>query len=166
MAKDSSFDIVSEFDQQEMLNAVDQTCRELNTRYDLKDSGSTVDLDGDTSITITTTDDYSLNSIVEILSTKVVKRGISPTVLERGKVEDAAGSKVREVIKLKKGIDKELGKKIVAEIKATKLKVQPSIQGEQVRVSGKDKDTLQEIIAKVKELGDQWSVPLQFTNYR
>jgi len=166
MSKECSFDVVSDFDQQEMVNAVDQTCRELTTRYDLKDTGSTVELDGDKSITITTTDDYTLNSIVDILATKVVKRNISAKVLERGKVQDAAGSKVREIITLRKGIDKELGKKIVAEIKAGKYKVQPSIQGDQVRVSGKDKDELQTVITKVRELAEQWNVPLQFTNYR
>ncbi len=166
MAKDCSFDIVSEFDQQEMVNAVDQTCPELNTRYDLKHSRSTVVLNGDEDITITTTDDYALNSIVEILGNKIIKRNISFSVLQRGKAQEAANSKIREVITLKKGIDKELGKKLVTEIKATKVKVKPSIQGDQVRVSGKDKDVLQEIIAKVKQLGDEWGVPLQFTNYR
>lgn len=166
MAKESSFDIVSDFDQQELVNAVDQTRRELTTRYDLKDSGSTVDLVENKQITITTSDEYSLQSIYDILATKVAKRGLNPMILDPGRVEEALGGKVRQQINLKRGIDKDLAKKIVAEIKNTKLKVQPSIQGEQVRVSGKDKDILQEVITMVREQSERWNVPLQFTNYR
>ncbi|MBK8191331.1 MAG: YajQ family cyclic di-GMP-binding protein [Vampirovibrionales bacterium] len=165
MAKDCSFDVVSEFDQQELVNAVDQTCRDLTARYDLKDSNSTVTLEKD-SIAINTTDEYSLNSIFEILAIKVTKRGLSPLILERGKVEESLGGRVREHVKLRRGIETDLAKKIVAEIKSAKLKVQASIQGDQVRVSGKDKDDLQQVIAFLRPKGEEWNVPLQFTNYR
>ncbi len=166
MSKESSFDIVSDFDQQELVNAIDQTRRELTTRYDLKDSGSTVDLVENKQITITTTDEYSLQSIYDILATKVAKRGLNPMILDPGKIEESLGGKIRQQVNLRRGIDKDLARKIVAEIKNTKLKVQPSIQGDQVRVSGKDKDTLQEVITIVREQSERWSVPLQFTNYR
>ncbi len=167
MAKESSFDIVSEFDQQELVNALDQTRRELTTRYDLKDKGSTLELVEDKEIIVTTTDDFSLRSIIEIMENKVVKRGLSPLILaQEAAVEDSLGGKMRQKITLKKGIDKELAKKIVTHIKETKLKVQSSIQGEQVRVTGKDKDILQEIMAGVRTQADEWNTPLQFTNYR
>ncbi len=167
MAKESSFDIVSEFDQQELVNALDQTRRELATRYDLKDKGSTIELVEDKEIVITTTDDFSLRSIIEIMEIKVVKRGLSPLILsQEAPVEDSLGGKIRQKITLKKGIDKEQAKKIVAHIKDTKLKVQPSIQGEQVRVSGKDKDTLQEVMTGVRSQAEVWNIPLQFNNYR
>jgi cyclic-di-GMP-binding protein len=166
MAQEYSFDIVSDFDQQELVNAIDQTKRELTTRYDLKDSGSTLELEEGKQITITTTDEYSLQSIYDILGTKVAKRGLNPMILDPGKSEESLGGKIRQHVKLKRGIDKELAKKIVAEIKNTKLKVQPSIQGDQVRVSAKDKDALQDVIKHVREQAERWSVPLQFTNYR
>lgn len=166
MSKDASFDIVSEFDQQELVNALDQARREINTRFDLKDTGATVDLEGDGKITITAADEFAARNIYDIVENKIVKRGLSPLILDPQQQEDALGGKVRLPVNLKKGIDKELAKKIVAEIKGTKLKVQPSIQGEQVRVSGKNKDDLQSVIAHVREYGQKQSVPLQFTNYR
>jgi uncharacterized protein YajQ (UPF0234 family) len=166
MSKECSFDVVSEFDQQELVNALDQTRREISTRFDLKDSGSEVELEEDKQITITSTDEFRVKNIYDILETKVTKRGLSPNILTPEKTEDALGGKVRQVIKLKKGIDKELAKEIVAEVKKTKLKVQASIQGEQVRVAGKDKDDLQAIIKQLRDMADRKSVPLQFTNYR
>ena len=166
MAKDCSFDIVSEFDKQELVNAVDQVKRELTTRFDLKGSNSDVILDSDKSITITTNDEMKLKNILDILQSKMIKRGLSIKILEAQQIENALGGNVRQVFNLKKGLTQELAKKIVADIKNTKLKVQASIQGEQVRVSGKDKDDLQSVIKMLREKEDNYEIPLQFQNYR
>ncbi len=166
MAKDCSFDIVSEFDKQELVNAVDQVKRELTTRFDLKGSNSDVVLDADKTITITTNDDMKLRNIVDILQSKMIKRGLSIKILDGQAVENALGGAVRQVFNLRKGLTQDLSKKIVADIKNTKLKVQASIQGEQVRVSGKDKDDLQAVIKMLREKEDSYNVPLQFQNYR
>lgn len=166
MAKDCSFDIVSEFDKQELVNAVDQVKRELTTRFDLKGSNSDVILDNDKSITITTNDEMKLKNILDILQSKMIKRGLSIKILDAQQVENALGGNVRQVFNLKKGLTQELAKKIVADIKNTKLKVQASIQGEQVRVSGKDKDDLQAVIKMLREKEDNYEIPLQFQNYR
>ena len=166
MAKDCSFDIVSEFDKQELLNAVDQVKRELTSRFDLKNTNSEVELDADKTITITTTDDMKLRNIYDILQSKLVKRNLSIKILDPQPVENALGGNVRQVYKLKKGLTQELSKKIVADIKDSKLKVQASIQGEQVRVSGKDKDDLQAIIKMLRDNADKYDYPLQFQNYR
>ncbi len=166
MAKDCSFDIVSEFDKQELVNAVDQVKRELTTRFDLKGSNSDVILDSDKSITITTNDEMKLKNILDILQSKMIKRGLSIKILEAQQIENALGGNVRQVFNLKKGLTQELAKKIVADIKNTKLKVQASIQGEQVRVSGKDKDDLQSVIKMLREKEDKYEIPLQFQNYR
>jgi len=166
MAKDCSFDIVSEFDRQELVNAVDQVKRELTTRFDLKDSNSQINLDTDKSITITTNDDMKLRNIVDILQSKMIKRNLSIKILDAQTVENALGGNVRQVFNLKKGLTQELAKKITATIKDSKLKVQASIQGEQVRVSGKSKDDLQDVIKLLKGKEDSFDVPLQFVNYR
>lgn len=166
MAKDCSFDIVSEFDKQELVNAVDQVKRELTTRFDLKGSNSDVILDTDKSITITTNDEMKLKNILDILQSKMIKRGLSIKILDAQQVENALGGNVRQVFNLKKGLTQELAKKIVTDIKNTKLKVQASIQGEQVRVSGKDKDDLQAVIKMLREKEDNYKIPLQFQNYR
>ncbi|MCD7780859.1 MAG: YajQ family cyclic di-GMP-binding protein [Candidatus Gastranaerophilales bacterium] len=166
MAKDCSFDIVSEFDKQELVNAVDQVKRELNSRFDLKGSDSDVVLDTDKSITITTNDEMKLRNILDILQSKMIKRNLSIKILDAQTVENALGGNVRQVFNLKKGLTQELAKKIVADIKNTKLKVQASIQGEQVRVSGKDKDDLQSVIKLLREKEESYDVPLQFQNYR
>lgn len=166
MAKDCSFDVVSEFNQQELVNAVDQTKREISSRFDLKNSNSDVELEGDKSITITTSDDTKLKNIVDILQSKMIKRGLSIKILDAQKSENALGGNLRQVFNLKKGLSVELAKKIVADIKTTKMKVQASIQGDQVRVSGKSKDDLQAAIKFLKEKEDSYDIPLQFTNYR
>lgn len=166
MAKDSSFDIVSEFDRQELLNAVDQVKRDLQSRFDLKNSNSDIELDSDKSITITTSDDMKLRNIYDILQTKLVKRGLSIKILDAQTVENALGGNVRQVYNLKKGLTQELAKKIVADIKNSKLKVQASIQGDQVRVTGKSKDDLQEVIKLLRSNEEKYDYPLQFTNYR
>lgn len=166
MAKDSSFDIVSEFDRQELLNAVDQVKRDLQSRFDLKNSNSDIELDSDKSITITTSDDMKLRNIYDILQTKLVKRGLSIKILDAQTVENALGGNVRQIYNLKKGLTQELAKKIVADIKDSKLKVQASIQGDQVRVTGKSKDDLQEVIKLLRSNEEKYDYPLQFTNYR
>ncbi len=166
MAKDCSFDIVSEFDRQELVNAVDQVKRDVASRFDLKDSGSEINLEADKAITITTKDDMKLRNIIDLLQSKMVKRNLSIKILDAQPIENALGGNVRQVLNLKKGLSMELAKKIVADIKNSKLKVQASIQGEQVRVSGKSRDDLQEIIKLMRQNEDKYDIALQFTNYR
>ena len=166
MAKDCSFDVVSEFDRQELVNAVDQVKRDLTSRFDLKNSNSSIDLEGEKSITITTNDEMKLRNIYDILQSKLVKRGLSIKILDAQSIENTLGGNVRQVFNLKKGLTQELAKKIVADIKDSKLKVQASIQGEQVRVSGKSRDDLQTVIQLLKKNEEKYDAPLQFTNYR
>ncbi len=167
MSKESSFDVVSEFDTQEMVNAVDQTYREINSRFDLKDSGSKIELANDhKEIILTTTDETRLRNIIDILESKMAKRNLNIRILDPQTVEHALGGNVRQKVILKRGIDKDLAKKIVSCIKDSKIKVQASIQGDQVRVAGKDKDDLQQVIGLLRQHADTWSVPLQFDNYR
>ncbi len=166
MAKDCSFDVVSEFDRQELVNAVEQTKKDIMSRFDLKDSNSSVELEADKTITITTNDDMKLRNIIDILQGKMVKRNLSIKILDPKPVENALGGNVRQVFELKKGLTQDLAKKIVGAIKDTKLKVQASIQGEQVRVSGKSRDDLQDVIKFLREKEDVFNIPLQFTNYR
>lgn len=166
MAKDCSFDVVSEFDKQELVNAIDQVKRDLTSRFDLKNSNSDIELEADKSVTITTSDDLKLRNIYDILQSKLVKRGLSIKILDAQPIENALGGNVRQVYNLRKGLTQELAKKIVADIKDSKLKVQASIQGEQVRVSGKNKDDLQDVIKLLRSNEDKYDYPLQFTNYR
>ena len=166
MAKDSSFDVVSEFDRQELVNAVDQVKREVSSRFDLKDSNSDINLEADKAITITTNDEMKLRNIYDILQSKLVKRGLSIRILDAQAIENALGGNVRQVYKLKKGLTQELAKKISSDIKDMKIKVQPSIQGDSVRVSGKDKDDLQKVIQMLRQNEEKYDYPLQFTNYR
>lgn len=166
MAKECSFDVVSEFDKQELVNAVDQVKRDIISRFDLKNSNSEIELDGDKTITITTSDDLKLRNILDILQTKLTKRNLSIKILDPQKVENALGGTVRQVYKLRKGLSQELAKKVVSDIKDSKIKVQASIQGDQVRVTGKDKDDLQAVIKLLREKGDSYDYPLQFQNYR
>ena len=151
MAKECSFDVVSEFDKQELVNAVDQVKRDIISRFDLKNSNSEIELDGDKTITITSSDDMKLRNILDILHTKLTKRNLSIKILDPQKVENALGGTVRQVFKLRKGLSPELAKKVVADIKDSKIKVQASIQADQVRVTGKDKDNLQEVIQLLRE---------------
>jgi len=166
MAKDCSFDVVSEFDRQELVNAVEQTKKDIQSRFDLKDSNSSVELEGDKTITITTSDDMKLKNITDILQSKMVKRNLSIKILDPKPKENALGGNVRQIFELKKGLSQELAKKISAAVKESKLKVQSSIQGEQVRVSGKSRDDLQAVIKLLKEKEDIFNIPLQFVNYR
>jgi len=166
MAKDCSFDVVSEFDRQELVNAVDQVKRDVSSRFDLKDSNSEVELEADKSIIITTSDEMKLRNIFDILQSKIVKRGLNIRILDPQPIENALGGRVRQVYNLKKGLTQELAKKIVSDIKDSKIKVQASIQGDQIRVSGKDKDNLQEVIKMLRGNEEKYDYPLQFTNYR
>jgi uncharacterized protein YajQ (UPF0234 family) len=166
MAKDCSFDVVSEFDRQELVNAVDQVRRDVSSRFDLKDSNSEIELEADKAITITTADEMKLRNIYDILQTKLVKRNLNIRILDPQPLENALGGRVRRVYNLKKGLTQELAKKIVADIKDSKIKVQASIQGDQIRVSGKDKDNLQEVIKMLRANEEKYDYPLQFTNYR
>ena len=166
MAKDASFDIVSVYDKQELVNALDQVRRELTTRFDLKDSNSNIEMVEDKAINITTNDEMKLKNIYDILQSKWVKRNLSLKILDPQKIENALGGNVKQEIKLKKGLTTELAKKIVAMIKDTKLKVQASIQGDSVRVTGKSRDDLQDVIKAVRAKEDEIDAPLQFTNYR
>jgi len=164
---EASFDVVSEFDAQELTNALDQVRRELATRFDLKDSNTELVL-GKESLTITTADETKLKNVIMVIEEKLSKRGLSPFLLDTAgsDIEAALGGRVRQEINLRSGIDKELAKKIVAEIKGLKLKVQAAIQGEQVRVTGKSRDDLQAVIAHLKQCGNKWEAPLQFNNFR
>ena len=164
MANDNSFDVVSKVELQEVKNAIDQATKEVNARFDLKNSKSTIALEGEEVIQLASQDEYTIKAVIEILQQKLVKRGVSLKNLEYEKIEPAANSSVRQKIKLKQGIASDVAKKIVATIKDSKKKAQASIQGDTVRVSAKDRDTLQEIITllRAKDMG----VDLQFTNYR
>jgi len=163
MAKDCSFDVVSEVDMQEVDNAVNQAIKEIGTRYDFRGSKSEISLDGDT-IKLIGDDEYKLGAVVDVLKGKMVKRNVSIKNLEFGKVEAASGATVRQLVTIKKGISQENAKKVTKAIKDMKIKVQASIQGDQVRVSGKDKDDLQAVIQMLKNL--DVPVELQFTNFR
>jgi cyclic-di-GMP-binding protein len=164
MASDNSFDIVSKVDLQEVRNAIDQAIKEVRTRFDLKDSRSDIRLEGDNSLHLASADEYKLEAVSEILRQKLVKRGVSLKALSFGTVEKAAGSTVRQTVSLQQGIAGEKAKEIVRIIKDSKKKVQASIQGDTVRVSGRDRDALQEIIALLR--GRDLGIDMQFTNYR
>ncbi len=158
-----SFDIVSKVELQEVDNAVNQTIKEIIQRYDFKGSKSQVSLEND-AIKILADDDFRLKAIVDILQSKCIKRGISLKALQYGKAESASGGMVRQVITIQQGISKEKGKEINAIVKETKLKVQSQIQDDQVRVTGKNIDDLQEVIKLLK--GTDLGVELQFVNFR
>lgn len=164
MAGDNSFDIVSKVDIQEARNAIEQAIKEVRARFDLKDSHSEIKLEGDDAIQLASVDEYKLEAVKEILSQKLVKRGISLKALVYGKLEPATGSSVRQKITLQQGIPTEKAKDIVRLIKDSKKKAQASIQGDTVRISGKDRDTLQEVIALLK--AKDFGIDMQFTNYR
>lgn len=163
MASTYSFDIVSDFDRQELVNAIDQAKREIGNRYDLKDTKTEIDL-GETAITIHTDSEFTLQSVHTILQTKAAKRNLSLKIFDYGKIESASGNRVRQEIQLKKGISKEISKEITKIIKDEFKKIQASIQGDAVRVSAKSKDELQQVIQRLKQ--EDLPVALQFTNYR
>jgi hypothetical protein len=160
---ESSFDIVSSVDLQEVKNAIGQAMKEIVTRFDLKGSGSEVSLQGE-ELLVVSNDDFKLKAVKDILEGRLVKRGVPLKALSYGKIEQALGGTVRQKVSLQKGIPSEKAREIVKLIKGTKLKVQAAIQGDQLRVSGKKHDDLQAVIKTLKET--DLGIDMQFTNYR
>jgi cyclic-di-GMP-binding protein len=163
MAKENSFDIVSKTDYAEVTNAINQTTKEVGQRFDFKGSKATVELQ-QKDLLLTAEDDTKLRNMNDILQGKLVKRGISLKALDYQTIEPAAAGTVRQLVKVQQGIPIEKAKEVVKFIKDSKLKVQASIQGETVRISGKDRDTLQDVIAKLK--AKDFGIDMQFDNYR
>lgn len=164
MAQDNSFDIVSKVDIQEVRNAVDQAMKEIRQRFDLKNTHSEITLEGNDAIQLTSSDEYKLEAVKEILGQKLVKRGVSLKNMTYDPVQPAAGKSVRQKISMQQGIPADKAKEIVRLVKESKNKTQASIQGDMVRISGKNRDDLQAIIALLR--GKDLGVDLQFTNYR
>jgi cyclic-di-GMP-binding protein len=163
MANASSFDVVSSFDRQELRNAVDQAQREIRTRYDLKNTGTEIE-EADSELTITTESSYSLMAVKDILESKLIRRGLSLKILDYQSEEEASGARVRQVVRLKEGINDDIAKRISKDIRDNFKKVKPQVQGDAIRVQAKSRDDLQEVIQHLKS-GD-WPVALQFVNYR
>lgn len=163
MAKENSFDIVSKTDYAEVTNALNQTAKEISQRFDFKGSKSAAELQGK-DLVLSAEDETKLRNMNDILQSKLVKRGISLKALDYQKTEPAAGGTVRQLVKIQQGIPTEKAKEVVRFIKDAKYKVQASIQGETVRVSGKDRDTLQEVITALKN--KDFGIDMQFDNYR
>lgn len=165
MASENSFDVVSKIEMPEVVNAISQAMKEVIARYDLKDSKSNIELqEKDLKIILTSADEYKVNAVNDILQSKLLKRGVPIKNLDYGVVQPAAGSTVRQEVKLKQWLATEKAKDVVKVIKDSKLKVTAAIMGDYVRVSSKDRDTLQQVIALLK--GKDFGVDLQFTNYR
>jgi cyclic-di-GMP-binding protein len=165
MAQEFSFDVVSKVDLQEVSNAVQQASKEIATRFDFRGSASRIDWnEKDLALTLTSDDSHKLKSVVDILETRLVKRGVPVKALDFGKIEDAAGGTVRQVVQVQQGIASEKAKEIVKAIKDSKKKVQASIQGDVVRVAGKDRDTLQDVIQMLR--GHDFGIDMQFINFR
>src|ERR1044071_3787535 len=162
---DNSFDVVSKIEMPEVLNAVQQAQKEIHQRYDLKDSKSNIELkEKENKILLASSDEFKLRAVIDILQSKLVKRGVPLKGLAYGEIIPAAGSTVRQEITMQQGIPIEKARDIVKKIKDSKLKVQASIQGDLVRVSGKDRDTLQQAIALLRSA--DFGIDMQFTNYR
>jgi uncharacterized protein YajQ (UPF0234 family) len=167
MAKDASFDVVSEVDLQEVRNAVDQASREISQRYDFKNTGSQVELSRDgqaNTIIVRSNTEQKVKDAVKVLDEKLVRRKVALKAVSRGKIEQAAGGTSRQALTLNQGISTEKAKQIVKFVKDKKVKAQAAVQGEQVRVSAKSRDVLQGLIAELRE--KDFGIPLQFTNYR
>jgi len=163
MAGDQSFDVVSDFDEQELRNALDQVRREVGTRFDFK--GVTVELaQAKTELILLTDDEHRANAVKDLIESKAIRRGLSLKIFDWGKVEEAGGNKVRQRIGLRRGLSDEIAKRITRLIREEFPKVKSQIQGDAVRVSGKSRDDLQRVIARLRELDEP--VPLQFENYR
>jgi cyclic-di-GMP-binding protein len=161
---DNTFDIVSKIDLQEVSNAIQQAMKEITTRFDLKDSKSQIALEGKDAIILHSADEYKMKAVNDVFQQKLVKRGVPLKGLTYGTIEPAAGSTVKQKITMQQGIPIEKAREIAKLIKESKKKVQASIQGDLVRVSGKDRDTLQEIIALLRQ--KDFGIDMQFTNYR
>lgn len=158
-----SFDVVSEIDKPELNNAVNQANKELSTRFDFKGSDARVEV-SDSALTVFSDNEFQVKQAVDVLCNKLAKRGIDLACLDYQEVAEIGGGKARQVIKLKEGINSELARKLVKQIKDKKLKVQTAIQGDQLRVTGKKRDDLQSVIAFLKEA--EAGIPLQFNNFR
>jgi cyclic-di-GMP-binding protein len=163
MAAAFSFDIVSDYDRQELVNTIDQVTRDVNSRYDLKDTATTLELKEEM-LVINTSSDMTLQAVIDILSQKAAKRSLSLKIFEYGTPESASGNRIRQEVTLKKGISQEIAKQITKLIRDEYKKVQGSIQGDSVRVSAKSKDDLQAVMLRMKQ--EEYPVALQFTNYR
>jgi cyclic-di-GMP-binding protein len=163
MAQDYSFDVVSQFDRQELVNAVNQAQREIATRYDFKDTNSSIEL-GENEITLHGPSDFKLKAMLDVLQGKLIKRQLSLKILKPGPIEPAAKGTVRQVLSLQQGISDDLARDLVKKIKQVSPKVQPRIQGETIRVSSREKDLLQAVIQSLRQT--ETAVPLQFINYR
>lgn len=164
MAAENSFDVVSQYDEQELVNALDQTRREVATRYDLKDTKTQIDFDGKKSLTILTASEFTLKSVRDVLESKLLRRGLDLKILKDGKLEPASGGMVRQHIELQQGINQDLAREISKQIRENFPKVKPQVQGDAIRVTGKSRDDLQAVIQFLK--GKDYPVPLQFNNYR
>lgn len=165
MAKESSFDVVSSVDMQEVDNAFQQAKKELSQRYDLKGSGAEITLDKQKkTITVAAPADFVARQVIDIIGSKLIKRGIDLAAVKWGDPQAATGQSVRQVATIVEGIDKEITGKINKDIKGTKLKVKVAIEGDKLRVSSASRDTLQEVIAFLK--GQDYGQPLQYVNYR
>ena len=165
MAGDVSFDVVSEYDQQELVNALDQARREIGTRYDFKGSKAELEL-GKEEITLRADTEYRARAMRDLLESKAIRRGLSLKIFDWGEIEDAGGNTVRQRIGLRRGLPDDLAKKITRLIRDDFPKVKSQIQGEAIRVSGKSKDELQKVITRLREESEGYPVPLQFQNYR
>jgi cyclic-di-GMP-binding protein len=161
---ENTFDIVSKIDLQEVSNAIQQTLKEVHTRFDLKDSKSTIELDGKEAIVLHSIDEFKLKAVNDVLAQKLVRRGVPLKGLTYGQIESSLGGAAKQRITMQQGIPIEKAREIVKLIKNSKKKVQASIQGDLVRVSGKDRDALQEIIALLRQ--QDFGIDMQFTNYR
>ncbi|HEY8314693.1 MAG TPA: YajQ family cyclic di-GMP-binding protein [Candidatus Baltobacteraceae bacterium] len=164
MPTDASFDVVSKIDQQELDNALNQARKEIGGRFDFKNTKTEIAYDEKSLITVTSDDELKMKNVVDIIQTKALKRGIEIKAFDFGKVEPAAGSTVRQTITLKNGIPKDKSKPLMEAIKGLKLKVTAQYQDEQIRVSSKSRDDLQQVIAHLKAM--DYELPLQFVNYR
>jgi cyclic-di-GMP-binding protein len=163
MAQDYSFDVVSQFDRQELVNAVNQAQREIVTRYDFKDTGASIEL-GEDEITLHGPSEFKMKAMLDVLQGKLVKRQLSLKILKPGVLEPAAKGTFRQTLTLQEGISDELARNLVKQIKQVSPKVQPRIQGDVIRVSSREKDLLQQVIQALKET--ETDMPLQFINYR
>ncbi len=165
MAAENSFDVVSQYDEQELANALDQTRREMTTRFDLKDTHTELTYDAKKkTITILTDSEFTLKNVRDVLESKIVRRGLSIKILKPGNIEQAGGNRVRQVIELQSGISQDLAREITKLIRDSFPKVKGQIQGDAVRVVGKNRDDLQAVITALK--AKDYPVPLQFNNYR
>ncbi|MBW7473228.1 YajQ family cyclic di-GMP-binding protein [Paenibacillus oenotherae] len=163
MSSESSFDIVSKVDMQELVNAITQAEKEIETRFDFKGSKSSIKLENDV-LVVVSDDEYKLKNVIDILQSKMIKRGVPIKNLEYGKIEGASAATVRQRITLKQGIEQDISKKINILIRDSKLKVKSQIQGDQIRITGKSRDDLQAVMALLR--GADLQIELQFTNYR